>query len=285
LATHQSKAVAASLRSLYKLNHVYEDEFRVAAAADAVDVVSYRIFDGRERPTMALLGKALDHFQSLYTVLYSAVSSGRPKDTAHISAEVIQKTSFQFAYTYSGSVGFVFTLPNERLLLGETELDEAMQDLFQMAKASGTEAIKSFALKFGMAPIRAIYKWASALSASGVGADIEWGKGEISKNRIILQPAEIEALKNWIDQTSELEIDENDYVGKLVGFNSKNHSFLFEPPDSTAIRGTIAENADIQLPVKVPEFYTARIRTTSRVRYSTEQQDIYHELIALSEGA
>jgi hypothetical protein len=284
LAVHQSKAVAASLRSLYKINHVYQEEFRAAAEIDLVDVVSYRIFDGSERPTMALVGKALDYFQSLYTVLYVAASTGKPRDTAHLSVDAINSTAFEFAYSYSGSLGFVFTLPNERLLFGETYLDEAMHHLFVIAKADSVDEIKALARRFGLAPIRAIYKWLSTLSGSGVGIGIDWKKNDNAKEGIVLQPAEIEALRKIIDSTSDLEIDENQLTGRLVAFDTKSRTFKLELLDESAtLRGSIADSADIPGAVVIPDKYTAIIKTKTRVRYATEQPEVSHELLSLSQ--
>ncbi len=283
LVTRQSNVVAASLRSLYKLNHAYQEEFREAAEIAQVDVVRYRIFDGNERPTMALIGRALDYFQSLYTVLYAAVSAGKPKDTAHLDQDAIVGSAFEFAYSYSGSLGFVFTLPNERMLLGETLLDEAMMDLFLIARADQADAIKALSRKFGLAPIRAIYKWLNALADSGVGIDIEWKKDAELKAALVLQPAEVLALRNIIDSTSDLEIDENSFRGKLVAFDTtKRRTFKLELfAEGTTLRGAIADSASIPETVTIPGSYQAQIKTTSKVRYAIEQPEVTHELISL----
>jgi hypothetical protein len=53
LTLNQSRALTSSLKSLYKLRSRLEVEFREAAAIGQVDVVSYRLFEGRERPTRA----------------------------------------------------------------------------------------------------------------------------------------------------------------------------------------------------------------------------------------
>ncbi len=174
----QSRSLQSSLKSLYKLRKYLEYEFEEVAYTAQVDVVSYRIFEGNERPTMMLLGRALDSFQTLYAIMYATVSTGLPRDTAHLSSMALQTSSMEFAYAYSGSVGFVFTVPNERLLFSESKLDEAMGRLAEIATASSTEEIKGLAPRFGLAPIRAAYKWLSALSSSSVGVDIEWKKGQ-----------------------------------------------------------------------------------------------------------
>lgn len=282
LAQRQSRALSSSLKSLYKLRSGLEAEFRDAAADAQVDVVSYRLFEGRQRPTMALVGKAMDSFQTLYAILYAAASSNRPRDTAKVSAATVQQSAFEFSYAFAGSVGFVFTMPNERLLFGETKLDEAMIHLFTLARASTGEEIKRFARAYGFAPIRAIYAWANALCASGSGADIQWKKNEATKGDLLLQPAQVEALRDLIAFTSDLEVDENNFDGILLGFDSRSRRFRFEPGEGAIIRGKIADEADIPPTVTIPKRYNAKIRTFSRIKYSAEEAEITHELLTLN---
>lgn len=281
LAVHQSPSIAASLRSLYKLHGAYEEEFRVAAEVNLIDVVHYRLFEGNGRPTVSLVGKALENFQSLYTILYAVASGGHRKDTAHITPDVVNNAAFEFAYSYSGSLAFVFTLPNERLLFGETALDEAMKDLFMMAKADGTEAVRDFGRRFGLAPVRATYKWVASLAASRVGVEIEWRKSESIKQHVVLQPAEVEELRNLIDKTSDLDTYQYEINGTLRGFDPER-SFRFEPSDDSGmLRGSVADSVELPPRVVMPQTYAAKIRTTTRIRYATEQSEISHELIGL----
>jgi hypothetical protein len=282
LAIHRSPATAASLRSLYKLHHVYEEEFRDAAAVECVDVVNFRLFEGAKHFTVALVGGAMSSLQTLYSVLYSVVSSGKPKDTSRLSAEAVLNTALEFAYAKPGSVDLVFTMPNERLLLGETDLDTAMGDLFLLARSNSIDQIKSLAQRFGLAPVRALYKWTSVLAASEVGAEIQWRKNEDVKAHLLLQPAEIAELQRLIDSTSDLEVDTNDFSGILHGFDDKRLTFAFQPTDGARmIRGTISESANLPPEVTIPKPYTAKIRTTTKVRYATEQPEVSHELLGL----
>ncbi len=283
LAAHHSSSTAASLRSLYKLHYVYEAEFREAASAELVDVVNYRLFEAGKSFTIALVGGAMSSFQALYSILYSAIVSKRPKDTAHLTPEVVSSTALEFAYAKPGSVDLVFTMPNERLLFGESNLDAAMANVFQFARSGSTEQIKSLALQFGLAPIRALYKWVSVLAGSEVGTEIQWRKDEEVKRCLLLQPAEIIELKRLLDRTSDLEVDENGIPGTLHAFDDKRYTFALAPDDGTdIIRGTIANSAELPTEVTIPMSYVARIRTTTKVRYAIEQQEITHELLKLS---
>lgn len=59
--------------------------------------------------------------------------------------EIVAETALTFGYTFPGSVGIVFTMPNERLLIGETALDEADRKVFDMAKAQTPDQIAKHA--------------------------------------------------------------------------------------------------------------------------------------------
>ncbi len=281
LAERPSRALSSSLKSLIKVRADLEEEFREIAAVDQVDVFSYRLFEAREHPTMRLLGRALDSFQDLFSVVYSAIQSGRPKDTRHMTPVMTRDSSFNFSYAFAGSVGFVFTMPNDRILFGQTKLDETMGAIFSMANATRSEDIKAFARSLGHAPVRAIFQWADSLCASSAGADIQWKKDAEIINSLILQPSQIANLRNLIDLTTDLEIDEYEIVGSLVGYDSKSHTFRFAPADGELIRGKVSRDARIPAKVSIPERYAATIKTSTRMRYSTEEAEINHSLLAL----
>lgn len=281
LAERQSRALASSLKSLYKLRSGLEVEFNEAAASAQVDVISYRLFEGHQRPTMALVGRAMDSFQTLYAILYSAVAGKKPKDTAHLSAEAIRQSSFEFAYAYAGSAGFVFTMPNDRLLFGETKLDEAMGHLFRLAKVSTSDDVRHLAKSVGFAAVRAVYNWANALGGAGSGADIQWKKDDSTKGTLLLQPAEVRAIRDLIAFTSDLEVDETTFSGILLGYDSKTLRFRFDPLDGGLMSGKIVLEADIPVTVQIPWRYAARIRTLTKIRYAVEEADIRHELLSL----
>jgi hypothetical protein len=284
LAQRDSRALNSSLRSLYKFRAELESEFRDAAASAQLDVVSYRLFEGRERPTMALVGKAMDSFQTLYAILYAAVSSKRPRDTARLSAYAIQQSSFEFAYAFSGSVGFMFTMPNERLLFGDTELDEAMRNLFALARSATRDDIRHFARTFGLAAVRALHHWADSLSTSQTGADIEWKKAEDARDSLILQPAQVEALRDLIAQTTDVETHESSFGGVILGFDYKTRHFRFVPDSGgPMITGYASDRAELPARLVLRSEYTATLRITKKIRYSLEKAEVTHELLALRE--
>jgi len=116
-----------------------------------------------------------------------------------------------------------------------------------------------------------------------VGADIGWQKNNEVKRRAMLQPVQVRALRDVIDLTSDVEIDENEMDGVMLGYDDKTKAFRFQSnDDDRAIRGLVSDQADVPMPVQIPGHYRANIRTTSQVHYATERSSITNELIGLS---
>ena len=67
-----------------------------------------------------------------------------------------------FAYSYSGSLGFVFSVPNDRMLVGESLFDMAMGAFMDLPRVESSESVSIFAKKYGTAPVRLAFQWAQA---------------------------------------------------------------------------------------------------------------------------
>jgi hypothetical protein len=279
-----SPSALLSLNSLRKRQQDLEAQFARVTVTEELDVCSYRLFTSREgeRPKLAALTDALSDFQALFSQVYSAVKNG-PRERERVSADVLAETSFGFGYTFAGSVGFVLTLPNERLLLGETELDISMRLITEMAQAKTTDEIAAFKKDLGLAPIRTMYRWAEDHAARGLGAQIEWRRaGEVTASLFVQQP-ELEVLTRTIAQISEKVENEFEIEGQLVGLNSKYKTFHMEVEGVPDIKGRALIDIDAEHQIIFPAFYRARIRTETIVHYSTEKEDVSYFLLSLQE--
>jgi hypothetical protein len=97
----------------------------------------------------------------------------------------------------------MLTLPNDRLLIGDTDLDKAMDTIFNMAKAQDPEQILIYARELGAAPIRAMYKWVSDHENFGLGADINWSREHEVKYQLTAQVPEFQKVRQAIDSSSD----------------------------------------------------------------------------------
>ncbi len=175
LAGGRSRGVELSIKSLrFRLERL-EEEFADATSRQEIDVCSYRLIpDGGATYPVAALGRAMTTFQELLSVLYDSVKSGQPKARAKMSPESRHESTLDFGYAFAGSLGFVFTVANERLLIGDSLLDMAMGHIVELSKTPNADAVAQFARKFGAAPIRLAHEWATAHVGASLSLDLEW---------------------------------------------------------------------------------------------------------------
>jgi hypothetical protein len=274
-------SVALSLRSLQERHQALESAFSSLADEQWFDICSYKVLPEKDgRVTLPSLTSSLGDFQALFTLVYDTIKNG-PKQRGRASPEATAATTFAFGYSFTGSVGFVLTLPNERLLVDETDLDRAMHTVFEMARAESSDQIAVFAKELGAAPIRTMYKWATDHVRSGLSVDIDWRREEQVKSKLFIQVPELENLQHAIAATSD-EVEETLTVtGLLVGAHVHTHSFHMELEDGSEIRGKMAEGIGSEYTVELPRRYTAHILKTTQINYATEEDIVTYYLLSL----
>ena len=277
-----SESILLTVHSLQKRQRVLEEEFLETANAQGEDVCTYRLFSDHESPPVMGISKALENFQTLFSLVYDALKSG-PKKRATIGKQILQDTSLNFSYTFSGSVGVVLTIPNERLLIGETRLDEAMNTVISMAKVTEAQQLVEFTRRVGISPIRAIYDWAKDNVNYGLGADIEWRRQEQVRANLLIQEPELRHLRDVIDEMSEETEEEMEIVGELVGADVKQHTFHLRVEGGGEIRGRFTDAISEDHTVELPKRYIARIRKMTKIIYATEEEQVTYLLLSLAD--
>jgi hypothetical protein len=272
-ATNASGASShfANIRSLEKRRSMLEREFVNAADRQSRDVCSYRMFARGDRYKLSGFAKALADFQTTFSLTYDALVNG-PKQRAVIPPEVEAATSFDFAYAFSGSVGVVLTLENERLLFGDTKLDETIAVVFEMAKAEHSKEIAAFAKKLGPPPIRSLYKWANDHVSAETGAEIHWVKNSV-ESVLLVQQQELIKLRDAIAATSDESVVQVTETGILRGIDTITKRFRLELPDSNEITGLLGDVVDEGHQVTVPSTKTARLELKTKIHYSIDKEE------------
>jgi len=279
----RDEAVTVNLQQLLKRRDDLEDEFLEAAAEEWVDVCSYRLFkeDGG-RPNLTGLTNALRDFQQVYTYVYDALTKG-PRKKGAPGSESVDATEFEFAYSFPGSVGVVLTIPNQRALFDESNLDRAMETVFELASADDSEQIAKLAERLGPAPIRKLYTWTTDHLTAGVGVDIEWMRKDVVRASVLVQVPELENLKQVIDETSDRKSDMIEITGELQGANIRTHGFELLADSGESIRGKMAEALGVARPVELSKRYKATIARTRWINFATEDEGVEYYLHDLSE--
>ena len=277
----KSPSLAAVRRSLEKKLRNLEVDFLKAASLSGIDVCSYRLFtEVGDAPDLGSLTRAFGDFQKLVSTVYSAVKGG-PKQRATFSAEDAKETAFEFGYAFPGSVGFVLTINNERLLIGETHLDEAMGLIFGMVKAKVPEDIHPFTKQLGSGPVRALYRWALDHVSSGLGADIDWRRGELVRSKMFLPNVAFTELRNVLDKTGEERVEEVTLNGELIAVNLATKTFRMRFDSGDDVHGKFKDAISVGHKVELPKRYTATLTKTSRIIYSREEDEDSYFLLGL----
>jgi hypothetical protein len=263
--------------SLQKRRGHLEAQLLAISEDQGIDICNYRFLPEKARPKLAGLAGALLHYQTLVTLFYDAIKNG-PKAKARISAETVEQTAFEFAYAYVGSIGFMLTIPNDRLMLIESDLDASIHTVFEVAKAQKPEEILAYALRYGRGPIKTLYDWASDHVRSGLSADIEWRRGKLTREKVSIQKPEFENLQRTILMTSEEQHEEIVIEGTLVGADIVGRSFHLRPDHGDDISGrAITLGGSVLLGTR----YRATIRKTVQIVYATEEEKTSYELLDL----
>lgn len=275
-------ALASMQRRLDELEH----QFANATAASEIDVCSYRLQnESSRRYPVGAIGRTFVTFQNWFSVLYDVAKRGEPRKRANLSPESSQESAFDFGYAFAGSLGFVFTLQNEKPLLGDSLLDMAMSALMEFPRAESTAQISELAKKYGLAPVRLAYQWARAHADAGLNVDLKWQrKGEV-RLELIAQLPDLKRLADLIASTSEFTVDTFDVYGELVGIDSVSQEFRIVADSKHEIKGRWHSSFVEPKPVTLHTYYTAKVEIHTRVHYATDAEDKTYLLMALVPGA
>ncbi len=268
----------ATVESLRSKQASLERAFLNAASELGQDVCSYRLITDGSRPTLAALSTALKDFQNLFSIVYEAIKNG-PKQRATFGEHTAEVTSLCFAYTFPGSLGVALTIPNERMRSSDkTDLDRTVEVIFQIAKAEEPRAIAALAKELGKPPIFATYHWAKDHATFGLGVDIEWRREKDVRDHLQVQQPELQRLHEIIALSSEEKVEIMTTRGQLEMADIRRHTFRISTEDGESIRGRFDDAISQAHTVILPRKYVARLRKTSKVVYSTEEEEVSYFL-------
>lgn len=276
----QDYAVLSNLESLEKRALSLESSFLSEANVAQLDVCTYRMFgdEGHRYPVLAV-GSALRDLQRWFSTVYDALRNG-PKQRAKIAPEVVQQSTLDFAFAFTGSVGIAMTVPSERMLI-DNDLQRAMHKTIDMVRADSSDQIHYFAKEVGPASVRALYRWVKDHTATGTGAEIQWLRNKAELVKAILPPEHLVALGMAIEETSDQKEETLTLIGDLVGADIHRHTFHMAFDEAEEIRGTMADSIGVEYTVELPRRYTATIRKTSFVNYATDDEITTYHLTEL----
>jgi hypothetical protein len=268
--------------SLARRQETLEAAFAEAAEADYLDICNYRLIPeaGDTYPVLGL-SKILAEFQQLVTTVFDAIKTKKPKVRARIAPELVQLSSFDFGYVAPGSLEIVLTVPNERLLLVESDLDDSVNTVFTMMKSADPHEVGELVDKVGIASVKKLYELAEDHYKYALSAHIKWKRNEEIRGEILVQPAQFERLCARLDERSEETRELVSVKGRLVGLDVELRTFHMTFPEGEDIRGRVGPAFKEGKVSEVPGNYIADMVKTTVVYYSTREDRVTYELVEL----
>jgi hypothetical protein len=267
--------------SLEQRQESLEHTFAAIAAASGIDVCKYRLMRSEESYPASAFADSIKTFQTVLTVFFDALRNG-PKHRASSGAEIVRQTTLDVGYVYPGSLGIAFTIKNEQQLFS-TELDNSMKEILSLVHVSTPDELVAYSRKLGPAPIRKVHEWAGANARFGMTIDIEWKHEDSSIVSTRIQPEEATRLTRLIEETKPDEVTPMEFVGTLVGGDTKKKNFHLTIPDAEDVEGYMGdeftwEGGELLLDRR----YKALVNRHVIVHLATEQEDTSWELVRLS---
>lgn len=271
-------------QSLRKRQADLEVQFLRETKQVGLEVCSYRLLptaNSESSVSLHLVSGSMTSFQRWFSVVYDAIKNG-PKETAKLGADTIAETSLNFGYSFAGSVGMVFTMPAQFAeLFDDSDLDKAKKAIVRMAKLHTSDEFRSIVSEVGIASIRSMYKWAEHHWSYGVGADIEWRRGQSVLSSVLVQVPEFEEIKEAILKTGEERQETIKVHGTLRGADLDRKTFHLVLEDETDVRGRFIDAITEVHRATIGAPYMATLEKTSHIKYATDEKEESYLLIRL----
>jgi hypothetical protein len=274
-------SVAATLRTIQARQRSLEEQFQQAANEAGLDVCSYRIeLNTTDHLSIAGMSAVLGTFQTLFTSVYDSLLKGAKK-RIRVGAEAVAATELSFGYTFTGSVGFVMTLPNDKLLLGGTALDDAMKKTLLLIDAKSDDVVQQMVEDLGVGPVRAASQWAENNARNGYGADISWnGRNDQTQSSVRVQTQDLQHLSYMLNSATARE--QIYYIGELLHVDMTAKTFQMQVNDRI-IDGTFTRAISEDHPASIPHIYLATLTVNTKVALVDGAEQISYFLVSLDQ--
>jgi len=249
-----------------------------------IEICDYRIIpEGKDSYALSAVTTALHSFQELVTLVFDAITD-KPKQRARLDADVIQKTRFDFGFSYSGSLGIALTVPNERLLAVDSDLDLAIDAVFNLMKVDSAEQIKDAATMYGRPSVRKLYIWSKVHSDFAMGADIKWVRGSSIRKEMLAQYQELARICEIIEVIPVESVEPVTLQGILASWDTVHKRFILNVPEGKPVSGIFGKEIDAHAPRTVQgDRYEVKLLKRTRTTYISDDEDIVWEIVSATE--
>jgi hypothetical protein len=204
------------------------------SALNQIEVCNYRLLpEAAEHYSLSYVSESLLDYQNLFSQVHDSVRNGAKERTV-LGREAKQESALDFAYTYSGSLGVVLFVQNERDFF-DGKLDPSIDGLLEVLNIDSQASVRQIVNHFGAAVIKRVHDWSRINIDGGFAADMRWNKSDGRQLGGVFERRKMETIVDLIVATSDEKINTIDVTGILVGADiaSPNGSFHFTVPKWT----------------------------------------------------
>jgi len=269
-----------NLVAFRKLAIQSQDQLLKLSALKQIEVCNYRLLpEATEHYSLGYVSESLLAYQNLFSQVHDALRNG-PKVRARLDKEALQESALDFAYSYSGSLGVVLFIQNERDFF-TGKIDPSIDTLLQVLNIDTRAAVRQIAESLGAAVVKRVHDWSRANIDGGFATDVRWNRSDGRQLGGVIERKKMETIVDLIVATSDEKTQVIEATGMLVGADITSGSFHFTVPNGPDYRGHLAEEFSRETEMVIGKTYKARIRERQTVVYATEKVDVVRGLIAL----
>jgi hypothetical protein len=287
-ADNPRPSILANIRSLEKERRGLQLDFDKAAARAKVDVCRYRVVH-QDVATLDGLTAVWREFQNALSLVYYSLK-GHPLSRQPVKKGKKSKIpdlppplQLGFAYTFPGSVGIAFTLPQEDFEMAGFFQDKdavmkAASTMFDLAKSyQDVEAVHRYVRQLGPVPVEAMYKWVNTNLEHHYGAGIDLQReGEVT-DAVLIQYEEFTVLSEELARTT-VE-DRIEVVGSLVAVDTVSNTFQINADSGEIYTGIFVDAITPDHVAHVPWRYKATILRITKVIADHADKETYSLLL------
>ena len=173
-------------------------------------------------------------------------------------------------------------MPNERLLVGGSDLDIAMELMFQIFKSESPEQVRDLAARAGIPAVRKIHDWAREHAQYDMSVEIKWQRKSKVRASVLVQAAELKRLQDVIESTHETEVEDVEVSGILFGLDTDDRTFHMKFPESEDIQGRLSDEFVYDPKFALERTYIAQLEKSSTIYYAYEREQLHWILKGLT---
>lgn len=236
------------------------------------DLLEYQVQsrDGAACPAQGV-ALSLSFFQDILTATFAAV---RERTGAPSIDEPGDLAALTFAAGERGASFVTLSMPNERLLLIQSDIEVALGLIFDLLKTQTTSRLRQVSTTIGVAPITSAWRWAKNSIDYGFTISVRWQKAGEWDRRVTISAQEAWLLKSAIDEIEDELVDTIVLDGELVGFDHVRGDFHLKTGEGQIISGRLADSFSPDATIQIARLYRVTLTRTSTIRFATGEERV-----------